>query len=63
MTALVRGSREAGSLRTYTPGLRKLTALDEDFCASIGGHPWAHGTTHQLQELVGTRGVDEAFIA
>ncbi len=49
--------------RTYTPALRKFTALVEDFSASIGRHPWTHGSTHQLQELVGTRGVVEALIA
>ena len=63
LTALARGSLEAGSIKTYTPGLRKFTAFVEDTCASIGRPPWAHGTTHQLRELVGARVFVEAFIA
>lgn len=63
LTALARGSLEAGSIRTYTPGLHKFTAFVKDVCASIGRPPWAHGTTQQLRELVSTRGVVEAFIA
>ena len=63
VTKLARGSVEAGSVKTYQPGLNKFIAFVEDICAELGVLPWPHGTTGELRDLVSSKGVVEAFIA
>ena len=63
VTALARGSLEAGSVKTYTPGLHKFQAFVKDTCAKLGRPVWPHETTSELRELVSTKGVVEAFVA
>ena len=62
MTALARGSLEAGSVKTYRPGLNKFKAFVKDACAELGRPPWPHETTRELRDLVSSKGVIEAFI-
>ena len=62
MTTLARGSVEAGSIKTYKPGLNKFRAFVKDTCAELGRPPWPHGTTSELRDLVSSKGVIEAFI-
>ena len=62
MTRLARGSVEAGTVKTYLPGLHKFTAFVNSTCASLGRPPWPHATTSELRDLVNARGVVEAFI-
>ena len=62
MTTLARGSLEAGSLKTYKPGLNKFKSFVRDTCAELGRPPWPHRTTQELRDLVSSKGVVEAFI-
>ena len=62
VSSLARGSLEAGSVKTYTPGLNKFKAFVKDTCAELGHPPWPHETTRELRDLVSSKGVVEAFI-
>ena len=63
VTALTRGSIEAGSVKTYTPGVHKFQAFVRDTCAQLGVPPWPHETTSELRDLINQEGVMEAFVA
>ena len=54
---------EAGSVKTYTPGLNKFQAFVRETCAEFSCPVWAHRTTSELRELVSTKGVVEAVVA
>ncbi len=62
ITALARGSVEAGSVKTYTPAVHKFQAFVKDTCAKLGVAVWPHQTTSELRELVNGEGVMEAFV-
>ena len=63
VTALARGSTEAGSVKTYTPGVHKFQAFVRDTCARLDVPVWPHGTTSELRDLINQEGVMEAFVA
>ena len=63
VTVLARGSLEAGSVKTYTPGLHKFQSFVKDTCAKLGCPVWPHETFIEIRELVSTKGVMEAFVA
>ena len=63
VTALTRGSIEAGSVKTYTPGVHKFQAFVRDTCAKLGVPVWPHETTSELRDLINQEGVMEAFVA
>ena len=62
VTVLARGSLEAGSVKTYTPGLHKFQSFVKDTCAQLGCPVWPHKSTSEIRELVSTKGVMEAFV-
>ena len=63
ITKLARGSVEAGSVKTYRPGLNKFTAFVNHTCAYLGRPPWPHESVEELRDLISSKGVVEAFIA
>ena len=65
VTVLARGSLEAGSVKTYTPGLHKFQMFVKDTCAKLAT-PSGHTRPirrSEIRELVSTKGVVEAFVA
>jgi hypothetical protein len=62
-TKLARGSVEAGSVKTYKPGLNKCIAFVKESCALLARPPWPHGTIEELRDLVSSKGVVDALIA
>ena len=63
VTALARGSIEAGSVKTYTPGVHKFRTFVRDACAKLGVPVWPHETSCELRDLINEEGVMEAFVA
>ena len=62
VTALTRGSIEAGSVKTYTPGVHKFQAFVKDTCARLNVPVWPHESTSELRDLINQDGVMEAFV-
>ena len=63
ITKLARGSVEAGSVKTYRPGLSKFTAFVNHTCAYLGRPLWPHESVKELRDWISSKGVVEAFIA
>ena len=57
ITKLARVSVEAGSVKTYRPGLNKFTAFVNHTCAYLGRPPWPHESVKELRDLISSKGV------
>ena len=62
VTAMACGSIEAGSVKTYTPGVHKFRVFVRDTCAKLCVPVWPHETTSELRDLINGEGVIEAFV-